>query len=74
MPQLLGFVQEGENYSADRHANQVSLNFQPDADGLTFHSRRPFFGSWLEGGSKNPARWTGRPAVHRSVTRRAAGR
>jgi len=61
MPQLLGFVQEGKIIPQTDTHNQVSLNFQPDADGLTFHLGATFL-DLVEGGSKNPARWTGRPA------------
>jgi hypothetical protein len=60
-PQLLGFVQDGKTVpQADVH-QQVSLKFEPDADGLTFHLAADFLNS-VEAGSKNLSRWTGLPA------------
>jgi hypothetical protein len=59
-PQLLGFVQDGKTIPQTDTHNQVSLKFQPDADGLTFHLATTFLNS-VESGSKNLSRWTGLP-------------
>ncbi len=57
-PQLLGFVQDGKIIPQTDTHNQVSLKFEPDADGLTFHLAATFLAS-VDSGSKNTARWTG---------------
>ena len=57
-PQLLGFVQDEITVPQTDTHNQVSLKFEPDADGLTFHLAAKFL-DFVDGGSKNPTRWTG---------------
>jgi len=59
--QLLGFLQDGRIVPQTDTHNQVSLKFQPDADGLTFHLAATFLDT-VDGGSKNTTRWTGLPA------------
>jgi len=61
LPQLLGFVQDGKVLKQSDTHNQVLLNFEPDADGLTFHLATAFLET-VDGGSHNPPRWTGLPA------------
>lgn len=58
LPQLLGFVQDGKILPQTPTHNQISLRFQPDADGLTFHLTTTFLES-VDGGSPNTTRWTG---------------
>ena len=60
LPQLLGFVQDGKTLPQSATHNQVSLTFQPDADGLTFQLATTFLET-VDGGSPNTTRWTGRP-------------
>ena len=60
-PQLLGFVQDGKIIPQVNVHQQVNLKFEPDADGVTFHLSATFL-DFVDGGSKNTARWTGLPA------------
>jgi hypothetical protein len=60
-PQLLGFLQDGKQVPQENTHNQVSLRFEPEADGMTFHVR-PAFLDTVDGGSTNTSRWTGLPA------------
>ena len=60
-PQLLGFVQDGKIVPQTAVHQQVNLKFEPDADGVTFHETGTFLDS-VDGGSPNPAHWTGLPS------------
>ena len=57
-PQLLGFIQDGNMApQTDTHL-QVTLKFEPGADGLQFKLASAFY-SEVPGGSPRPANWTG---------------
>ena len=60
-PQLLGLVQDSEVLPQTDSHQQVSLRFEPLADGVTFHLSAKFLEA-VPGGSKNPARWAYLPA------------
>ena len=60
-PQLLGWVQDGQVLPQSATHNQVSLRFEPLADGITFKFGAAFLDS-VDGGSPNTTRWTGLPA------------
>lgn len=60
LPQLLGFVQNGNNVQQNDTHQQVNLKFEPLADGTTFHLYATFLKS-VDGGSLNTTRWTGLP-------------
>lgn len=60
-PQRLGFVQDGKISPQTATHNQISLQFQPDSDGVTFHITAKFYET-VDGGSPNTTRWTGLPA------------
>jgi hypothetical protein len=61
LPQLLGFVQDGKIVPQTATHNQVTLQFEPMADGITFKVAATYLGQ-VEAGSSNLARWTGLPA------------
>ena len=59
-PQLLGWMQDGQVLPQADTLNQVTLRFEPGADGVTF----PLAAAFLDrvgDGAKNLARWTGQP-------------
>jgi hypothetical protein len=57
LPQLLGFEQGGQFIPQNPKTHQqVSLNFEPDADGVTFHLKGVFIDAVPDG---NPTQWTG---------------
>jgi hypothetical protein len=57
-PQLVGFVQNGKLVEQRNTHQQVNLNFQPGADGLTFKLTGAFYET-VPGGSPRPSGWTG---------------
>jgi hypothetical protein len=59
-PQLLGWVQNGQTLPTADNLNGVTLRFEPEADGVTFHLAGTFLDK-VEDGAKNLARWTGQP-------------
>ena len=59
-PQLLGFVQNGENLPQVPTHNQVTLQLQPLDDGITLRLGTRFLNE-VESGSTNLARWTQLP-------------
>lgn len=59
-PQLVGFVQDGKMApQTDTHL-QVTLKFEPEADGLTFKLPGAFYDS-VPSGSPRPPDWVGLP-------------
>jgi hypothetical protein len=61
LPQLLGFVQDGEIVPQTETHQQVNLKFEPAADGVTFQVGATFLAA-VDGGSQNTMRWTALPA------------
>jgi hypothetical protein len=59
-PQLLGFVQGGKIVPQTDTHQQVNLQFEPQADDVTFRLSATFLDS-VPSGSKNPPRWTRLP-------------
>jgi hypothetical protein len=60
LPQLLGFIQEGRLIPQTDSLQQVTLAFQPLADGITFQVAATFLDR-VESGSPNLVRWTKLP-------------
>jgi hypothetical protein len=59
-PQLVGYMQDGEmSPQRDEHL-QVTLKFEPQADGVTFKLNGAFYDT-VPGGSPRPKVWTGQP-------------
>ncbi|MDB5328298.1 MAG: hypothetical protein JWM57_3867 [Phycisphaerales bacterium] len=59
-PQLVGFVQDGQVVPQKNTHEQIDLNWQPEADGLTFKLQAAFLDA-VPGGSTNPAAWARLP-------------
>ena len=59
-PQLVGFVQDGQLAPQTETPQQINLNFEPAADGVTFRLGTTFLDS-VPGGSLNMIRWTALP-------------
>ncbi len=60
LPQLLGFIQDGQIVPQTETHQQVNLKFEPLADGVTFHLSATFLET-VDPGSANASRWTGLP-------------
>jgi hypothetical protein len=60
LPQLLGFVQDGNVVPQTESHQQVNLKFEPADDGVTFHLGATFLDT-VDGGSRNTTRWTALP-------------
>jgi hypothetical protein len=60
-PQLIGFRQDGQMVPQKDEHLQVTLKFEPQADGVTFKLEGAFYDT-VPDGSPRPAQWAGRPA------------
>ena len=60
-PQLVGYIQDGQMASQTASHLQVTLKFEPEADGVTFKLSGAFYGAVPSGSPRLP-QWTGLPA------------
>jgi hypothetical protein len=60
-PQLVGFVQNGKMMPQQNTHLQVTMQFMPESDGVTFHLKGAFYDTVPSGSSRLPV-WTGLPA------------
>ena len=59
-PQLIGYRQDGKMVAQKDEHLQVTLKFEPEADGVTFHLTGAFY-EQVPGGSPRLPGWTGLP-------------